>query len=68
MPYRYCFTSGDNRKTGAGVVCSRRVEDHYSSRVRSLLDAVSWGDIDVCFGVVIRTAERTETAPRVQRC
>jgi len=48
-------------------VCSRRVEDHYSSRVRSLLDAVSWGDIDVCFGVVIRTVECTETAPRIQR-
>ena len=32
------------------------------------MDAVSWGDIDVCFGVVIRTVECTETAPRKQRC
>lgn len=48
-------------------MCLRREEDHYSSGVRSLLDAVSWGDIDVCFGVGIRTVECTEIAPRIQR-
>lgn len=49
-------------------MCPRRVEDHYSSGVRSLLDAVSWDDIDVRFVVLIAAVECTETAPRMQRC
>lgn len=32
------------------------------------MDDVSWGDIDVCFGVGIRTVECTENAARMQRC